>query len=444
MESESKHTLWNVDATDFVPLGLSSFAPKPQPSKKPKDQHKNNKKKSHPMEERKLNTKGKDCVTLSVIGPSQSGKSSVAELLVGNSLSSATTTYRVLQGEGKLRKYSVLDGSGSTKDQIVPICHADHVILVLSVQGHGAEYLKEIAMVLKNYTIGRVLVAISHLEEIRWDSTSYSAVVQGIRQVFDKEGVRDTIFIPISSGVNVVQRVGKDLAPWYNGKSLLQAVETLEPPQKKLGKGLRMCLLPTQNDSNYNFFGRILTGTLTLQSKVVLMPQSLRVDILSIADPKNNPIDQGNTGEIVKLLIRLPEPNTSPLGLILCENQEKCVTSKEFRAEVTWLNLGNTMVTSGFVGNLLLHSGEENAEITEVLNVVDLKTKAKIKIHQVGNDQKAVVIVRAENMVCAENISKGCDCLGKFSIAQGGNIVGVGRILELHNKVEEVASQMGF
>ena len=57
---------------------------------------------------------------------------------------------------------------------------------------------------------------------------------------------------------------------------------------------------------------------------------------------------------------------------------------------------------------------------------------------------KAIVIVRAENMISAENISKGCDFLAKFCLVKGGKVIGVGRILELHNKVEEIASQMGF
>ena len=449
MEPESKPTFWNVEASDFVPSGVPSFVPKSvAPSKpkdsKPKKSYPNKSKPGYP-EEQKFAAKSKDCISLSFLGPPSSGKSSLANTLSPNTQCASTPQYRVLSYESKSRRYSIFDSTGTVQDQVISMSHSDHFLVVFSVQNQGQEdYFKEISTVLRNFANGRVIVALSHMDEIHWDCNGYNEAVQRIRQAFDRQGLRDTIFIPISPGVNVLQRVAKDIAPWYNGKSLMQAVDTLETPLKKTEKkGVRMVLLPLNNDRT-TFLARIISGTLTLQSKLIIMPVSLRVEILAITDVRNSPIDAANTGEVVVVSIRLPEEITSLQGLIVCENQEKCVISKEFRGEVTFLNLEDQAITGGYTCGLLLHSAEENAEITEVVSGIDLKTRAKVKTHTARNEMKAIVIVRAENMISAENISKGCDFLGKFCLVKGGKVIGVGRILELHNKVEEIASQMGF
>ena len=451
MESESKVSFWNLDAADFVPSGDFNPIPKPvaNPNVKEKKENKkkiNNKGKKKQPEERKFSQKPKETVVLSLIGPSQSGKSTLANFLSRNSSGIQGHHYSILQSDSKSRKYAIFDNTGATENQIVSISISDYIILVLPVISNSLEgYLKELSFLMKNYSTGRIVIILNHLDDINWDGTTYNNAVHDIRFILDKYGVNDTIFIPVASGINVNQRVTKDIAPWYNGKSLIQALDTLEIPQRSSGTGAKVPMLPAAtNDPNCNFVGKLISGSLNMQSKVLLMPMSLKVDILSMFDIQGNTIENSNHGDVIKFSLRVPEELLNLKGLILCENKEKCIITKEFRAEVNLFNLGDTLVTSGFLCKMLLHCAEENIEVTEVISVTDLKNKDKIKINTARNEQKAIMVIRAANNVCAQHISKNSDCLGKFSLILMNTIIGVGKILELHNRVEEVASQMGF
>ena len=54
------------------------------------------------------------------------------------------------------------------------------------------------------------------------------------------------------------------------------------------------------------------------------------------------------------------------------------------------------------------------------------------------------MVIRVANFVCAENATKKIECLSKFAMSFGDRIIGVGKIIELYNRVEEIAAEMGF
>ena len=198
MEPEPKPTFWNVDATDFIPSDLPIFLPLSQAPPKPKSP-KSKKKRSHKprpghKEEKKFNPRCKDCTVLSVLGSPGSGKSSVASALSGHTSGTTIPQCRILQCDSKSRRYSILDSTGPIQSQVLSIAHSDHFLVVFSVQEQGQEdYFKELASVLRNYANGRVVIALSHMEEISWDCNDYNEAAQRIRHVFDGQGVRETI-----------------------------------------------------------------------------------------------------------------------------------------------------------------------------------------------------------------------------------------------------------
>jgi translation elongation factor EF-1alpha len=172
------------------------------------------------------------------------------------------------------------------------------------------------------------------------------------------------------------------------------------------------------------------------------MPSDVKVEILALYDSCGSRVDSCKAGDVLKIHIRSSDERTK--GLVICENHEKCVTAKEFRAEVTFHSLPSGQVNPGFNCEIQMHTSLEQVEISEILSVYDLETKAKQKIHQARDNQRANVILKLATPICAENSSRGWDMLSKFSLWSEGRVVGTGKVMELHNRVEEIASQMGL
>lgn len=446
MESKTNPTFWNVDAVDFVPTEFLTTPSKPQTATKTQNsaskasKKQSSKPKKTYEEEKKSYTKLKDTLAFSFVGPDS--KSVVCNTLLNTPSVYENSSFRIFQLQSKSRRYFIFDSKGRIQDQLLSVINSEYIVLILPITDIQQDYIKEVLIVLRNY-INTKLVILFNFLETAWDNSAYNAAVQAIRSTLGKYGITDNTIIPISSSFNITTKVPKDIAPWYNGKTLLQTLDGLENPSKKPGKGARISLIPSA-DPNWDFIGKLLCGNLSLQSKLIIMPTSLRVELLSISDLNNNPIDIANPSDILKLRIKLPEDFKQEQGLILCEMQEICITSKEFRAEVNFFNLGEGLIESGFGCKLLIHSVVEDVDVIDVLSVIDWETKNKVKVKVVRNEQKAVVVIRASQLICAENASKGWECLGKFALVLGDRIIGVGKILELYNRVEEIASQMGL
>ncbi|OMJ78632.1 hypothetical protein SteCoe_21509 [Stentor coeruleus] len=446
MESESKPTMWNVDAVDFVPSGTIDFAAKApekaEDKKKPFNKNQKHKKKNFKKEEKKTQH-AKDCVSISIVGADGSGKTTISNVLSGNPPCTQLANCRILCKDSKFRRYVFFDTAGSLYEQVLPISITDYSILSVSVVGIREQYLKEVAVLLKNYVLGRLIIAITHVEQINWDHDAYNAAVIEIRKVLDKYGVIDTLCVPVGASVNISQRVTKDIAPWYNGKTLSQVLDTLETPHKKLEKGVKMPILPLSADQAQGYLGKVLSGTLTINSKISLLPSKDRVEILKITDINGGDIEKATTSDIIKLTFK-NHINGPSSGLLVCEMQELSVVSRVFRAEVNVFNLDQNVINPGFSCQIYFHSAVEDCTITDIISVTDWETKAKNKMETIRSDQRAMVVIHINNSICAENASKGWDILSKFSLVLNNRVVGVGKVVELHNRVEEVASEMGF
>ena len=375
MEPENKTIVWNIAANDFVPSFVPSSSSLPTDIKKSTDpqggKKKHPKAKKFQTEEKKSTIKPKDSITISVIGPDQIGKSVLCDNLSKNFSGPSSLSYRILQLSSKSRKFLFFDSIGPLTSEILSMSQSDYILLVLSASTNTESLIKEYSIIIKNYLTTRLLVVITQMEEINWNANAYNNLVSSTRQVLNKFGINDCIFIPVHNNIHLHSKVSKEIAPWFNGKSLAQALETLETPEKKQNSGVKMVLLPIQNSFPYNLIGKVLSGTLSLKSKLTILPISLKAEVLALADLENNTIDYGNTNDIIKLQINLPSEVNLTNGLVMCELQDKCVTSKEFRAEVNLFNLDASIVSIGFVCKLLLHSAVEDMEVVDIVSVVD-------------------------------------------------------------------------
>ena len=416
---------WNLDVAEFVPSG-----PPVQTG---------GKKKLKKKEEEKKTVMPKETITVALFGPQGSGKSFLASSLAGNSRFTSIDHGRLVNKDFKSRRYAIFDCNNGLSDQLPLVGVSDYVVIVLKIDAVDEAALLASANVLKGLVASRVVVVLTHMDLINWNDSIYFATLNAVRRVLDSAGLGDNIFVPVGREQNVGLKLQKEVAPWYNGKSFILTLESLRALGFKVDKGVKAPgFLVLDQPSTYVL--RLVSGSLNPGSKLIVMPSGGKVEIQALQDSCGNRVENAKAGDVVKISVRGAEGR----GLVFCENHEKCVTAKEFRAEAVFLNLDDERVDPGYTCRIQIHNTIEEAEISEVISVYDLVTKAKQKIHSARNGQKANLIIKVQTAICAENSSKGWDVLSKFCLWKDSKIIATGKVSELFNRVEEIASQMGL
>lgn len=86
----------------------------------------------------------------------------------------------------------------------------------------------------------------------------------------------DLTFVPCSGlvGENLTKVSGeKDLVTWYQGPTLVQAIDSLKPPERPVGKPLRVSVNDVfRGQGGHCIGGRVETGMVQSGDKVMVQP----------------------------------------------------------------------------------------------------------------------------------------------------------------------------
>jgi len=90
-------------------------------------------------------------------------------------------------------------------------------------------------------------VAVNKLDLVDWSEKRYNDVVEKITDFLTKSGFKNKMtFLPCSgfSGENLVtlSKTNAKLKSWYNGPSLMDRIDALQPPQRDIENAFRFIL----------------------------------------------------------------------------------------------------------------------------------------------------------------------------------------------------------
>jgi elongation factor 1 alpha-like protein len=136
---------------------------------------------------------------------------------------------------------------------ITGAANADVAILVVAaVTGEfeagfvGGGQTKEHILLARGLGVTQVVVAINKLDVEGWKEERYNHIQKDVQnflleQQFKQKRIK---FVPISglTGENVKTRKDPDLEKWYNGPTLLEAIDNFFPANRQIGK-LQFCML---------------------------------------------------------------------------------------------------------------------------------------------------------------------------------------------------------
>ena len=173
------------------------------------------------------------------------------------------------------------------KNMVTGTSQADAAILVVSAKKGeyeagigGTGQTREHAFLAKTMGVNQIIVAINKMDDtsVNYSQQRYDEVKTGITKLLSMIGYKaDKVpVIPVSGwkGDNLATKSSN--MPWYNGPTLVEALDMLEEPPKPLDKPLRISIQDVYTIQGVGTVpvGRVETGVLKIGDRLVFLPSN--------------------------------------------------------------------------------------------------------------------------------------------------------------------------
>ncbi|ANZ40896.1 adenylyl-sulfate kinase [Lentzea guizhouensis] len=237
------------------------------------------------------------------------------------------------------RRFIVADTPGHeqyTRNMVTGASTAQAAVILLDARKGVLEQTRRHARIVSLLGIRHVALAVNKLDLAGYSPTLFHAVSTEFRTFAQELDFASITCVPMSAtdGVNVVGR--SELTPWYDGRTLLQWLESVEVEEAADGPSRFLVQWANRPDADFRgFSGRVLQGTLRAGDRVRVLPgeQASAVDRIVTMD---GDLTEAPTGSSVTVV--LAGDVDASRGDVLAAADDPPGTAAAFRAKLVWLN----------------------------------------------------------------------------------------------------------
>jgi sulfate adenylyltransferase subunit 1 len=189
------------------------------------------------------------------------------------------------------RKFIIADAPGHiqyTRNMVTGASNSDLAIILVDARNGVAEQTRRHSIIASLLHIPHVVVAINKMDLVDYSQDVYNNIVIDYAEVAKSLGLKDITYIPISAlnGDNIVEK--SDKYPWYEGRSLLDILETVEVQRDINLTDARFpvqYVIRPQTDNLHDYrgySGKIVSGIYKKGDKITVQPAGLESTIKAI------------------------------------------------------------------------------------------------------------------------------------------------------------------
>ncbi len=188
--------------------------------------------------------------------------------------------------ETEKRRYSILDAPGHktyVPNMIGGASQADVGILVISARKGEYEtgfekggQTREHAMLAKTQGVNKLVIVVNKMDDptVEWSEARFKECTSKLVQFLKGVGYNpktDIAMMPVSAQTftGIKERVPKNLAPWYDGPSLLEYLDNMQALERKLNAPFMMPIAAKYKDMGTMIEGKIESGRCYSQTTMV-------------------------------------------------------------------------------------------------------------------------------------------------------------------------------
>ena len=352
--------------------------------------------------------------------------------------------------ESEKKRYTILDAPGHKNyvpNMIAGACQADVGVLVISARKGEFEtgferggQTREHALLAKTLGVRLLVVVINKMDDqtVEWSQERFDECRDKLTPFLKTCGYntkKDVVFIPISAytAQNVIKPVG-DAAPWYDGPTFLQTLDSLPVLERSKDAPLRLPILSKYKDMGTIIEGKVEQGTIKVGDKLCVMPNATSVEVMQLWLDQDE-VDYLVGGENARVKLKdISDEDILPGYVLSPRAGLACKAVKKFEAQLAIVELleHKSIFSAGYTAVLHVHAAAEECNIVRLTSTIDKKTGARSKKAPMFVKSGAVItcVLECEQAVCIEPFETSPQ-LGRFTLRDEGKTIGIGKCLEL-------------
>ena len=337
---------------------------------------------------------------------------------------------------GPTRDYVIIDAPGHKefiKNMITGASQAEAAILLCCVDEGVQEQTKRHAYVIKLLGLDQVIVAYNKMDMVGYDQERFRAVKADMDEFLGRIGITPSMEVPISAreGDNVAVR--SENMPWYDGPTILEALDVFKKVPSPTEKPLR---LPVQDVYDWGAgdgiplaVGRVESGVLRAGQQIKFLPGDEVRTVREIKQFGADDLAEAEAGECIGLVV-----DGEPLrrGQVGCPVDEPPHLSSRFHTSVFWLSPRALKLDEADDGlTLKLATQELPCRVARMVERIDSGSLEHLPVDEgtLAPTEVGELVLETESPAVVESFYDVQE-LGRFVLVRGGDVVAGGVVTQ--------------
>merc|ERR1712099_164940 len=340
--------------------------------------------------------------------------------------------------------FTIIDAPGHRdfiKNMITGTSQADVAILIIA--GGEGEFEAGISKngqtrehALLAYTLGvkQMIVCVNKMDSpsVNYSKSRYMEIKKEVSTYLKKVGYlpKRVPFIPISGwvGDNMIEESTN--MSWWDGPTLLQALDAIKPPKRPIDKPLRIPLQDVYKIGGIGTVpvGRVETGVLKPGMVVTFAPSMVTTEVKSV-EMHHESLPEANPGDNVGFNVKNVSVKDIRRGNVASDSKnDPAKEAASFNAQVIVLNHPGE-IGNGYSPVLDCHTAHIACKFTELQEKIDRRSGKKLEDFpkKVKSGDAAIVRMKPSKPMCVESFQQ-YPPLGRFAVRDMRQTVAVGVI----------------
>ena len=340
--------------------------------------------------------------------------------------------------------FTIIDAPGHKdfiKNMITGASQADAGVVVVAANDGVMAQTKEHIFLAKTLGVNQLIIAINKMDMVKYDEKRFNEVKEEVSKLMQSVGYDPSKipFVPLASlvGDNVAKK--SENMEWYKEGTLLETMDTLEPPEKPTELPLRLPIQDVYSITGIGVVpvGRVETGIMKVGDKVTVVParegKGVTGEVKSI-EMHHEQMQQAEPGDNIGFNVRGIGSKDIARGDVLGKADNVPTVATEFTAQMVVLN-HPTVVTVGYTPVFHIHTAQVACQIKEIVKKINPATGETVqeKPDFIKNGDAAIVKIKPVQALVIEK-QEEIPQMSRFAIRDSGQTVAAGMCIDLVKK----------
>lgn len=336
--------------------------------------------------------------------------------------------------------FTIVDTPGHrdfVKNMITGASQADNAILVVAADDGVQPQTQEHVFLARTLGIDELIVAVNKMDVSDYEESKFESVKEEVNQLFKRVQFNpaNARFIPVSAfeGDNI--STVSENTDWYDGVTILEALNDLEEPNEPTDAPLRLPIQDvfTISGAGTVTVGRVEVGELNKGDEVTYQPSDVSGEVRSI-ERHHEEVETAGPGDNVGFDVRGIGEDDVQRGDVCGPVDNPPTVAETFQAQLVVMQHPSA-IGAGYTPVLHAHTAQVPCTIESIDRKIDPSSGdvTDDDPSHLSTGDAAIVTMRPQKPLCIES-SQEIPELGSFAVRDMGQTVAAGKVMSVQEK----------